>query len=75
MMRAMLFAGIMLVELHGPDGQHVFVNPPEVTSLREPRGVNSGHWAPGTRCLLVMADGKFITVAEPCDEVRQKLER
>jgi hypothetical protein len=70
----LLPAAIALIELHGPAGQRIFVNPSEVTSIREPHGIDQGHWAKGTRCLVVMADGKFLTVTEACDEVRQKLE-
>lgn len=71
---AALLAQLSLVELHGIGGQVIYINPPEVTSVREPRGLDSGHWVAGIRCLLLMADGKFITVTEPCTEVRHKLE-
>ena len=65
---------VALVQLTGPDSQRIDVNPAEVTSVREPRGVDAGHWAKGTRCLVVMASGKFIAVAEDCASVRQRLE-
>jgi hypothetical protein len=65
---------ITLVQLTGPDGkQRIDINPTEVTSIREPHGVDQGHWAKGTNCLVVMADGKFITVSEDCATVRQRL--
>ena len=74
-MRTLVLAGLALVELHGPQGQRILVNPPEITSVREPRGLDSGHWARGTKCLLLMADGRIITVVDDCDTVREKLER
>jgi hypothetical protein len=65
--------GIVLVELQGPAGQHIYVNPQEVASVREPRGVDTGHWAKGVKCLVVMANGRFLTVVETCEQVRQIL--
>jgi hypothetical protein len=65
---------LALVQLTGPDGkQRVDINPSEVTSIREPQGVDKGHWAKGTNCLVVMADGKFITTSEECAVVRRRL--
>lgn len=64
---------IALVQFTGPGGQRVDVNPAEVTSVREPRAVNKQHLAAETNCVLFMADGGFIAVAEQCDTVRQKL--
>jgi hypothetical protein len=73
-MRAMLFAGLVLVELHGPQNQLILVNPSGVTAIREPRVGSQGHFAVGTHCLLVMANGDLISTREHCDEVRTKLE-
>lgn len=63
----------MLVQIMGTDGQIVWVNPSQVISIREPRGVNQGHWARGTKCLVLTVDGKFFTTIEPCEQVRVKL--
>lgn len=62
-----------LVELHGPTGQRLELNPAEVSSLREPIDIK-GHWARGTHCIVVMANGGFIAVTEDCDTVKQKLQ-
>lgn len=78
---ALVFAGFLapseaqlsFVELHGPDRQIIFVNPQEVTSIREPRNY-PGHFAKGTRCLLFVSNGNFIAVTDPCDFVRTRLE-
>jgi hypothetical protein len=61
-----------LVELSGPGGQRIFVSPSQIISVRQPR--SDQHFAPGTRCLVGTTDGKYLTVVEPCDEVRQKLQ-
>lgn len=62
-----------LVELHGPDDQRVFVNPDQIISIREPRGMEQGHFARGTRCLVTTADGKYLTVREKCTELREMI--
>ena len=61
---------VTLIRLTGPAGQRIDINPADVTSIREPRGVDRGHWVAGTRCLVVMVNGKFIAVTEDCDTVR-----
>ena len=66
---------VVLVELHGPEGQRFFVNPAEITSVREPVGKDKLHFAPGMRCIIVMTNGKFIPTRETCDEVRAAVAR
>ena len=61
---------VVLIRLTGPDGQRIDINALDVTSIREPRGIDRGHWVVGTRCLVVMLNGKFIAVHEDCDTVR-----
>ena len=64
----------MLIELQGVGGQKVYVNPDSVINIREPHGINSGHWPAGTRCLVFTSDGKYIATVEPCETIRKKLE-
>jgi hypothetical protein len=64
---------ILLIALQGTDGQVVWVNPSQVISIREPRGISQGHWAQGTKCLVLTVDGKFFTTVESCEQVRVKL--
>lgn len=63
----------LLVAIMGTDNQVVWVNPQQVISIREPRGINQGHWAQGTKCLVLTVDGKFFTTIEPCEQIRKKL--
>ena len=63
-----------LVELQGIGGQRIFVNPDLVINIREPHGANSGHFPPGTRCMVFTSDGKYISTIESCDSIRKKLE-
>jgi len=62
------------IELHGPDGQIIYVNPHQIISIREPRGTDRGHWAPNTKCLVMTVDGKFLTTTDSCSDVRGKVE-
>jgi len=63
---------LALIELHGPTGQLLEINPAAVSSVRQPIDV-SGHWAKGTRCILVMTNGGYISVSEDCPTVVDKL--
>jgi hypothetical protein len=67
-------AALVFVELHGPSGHPIEVNPAEVSSLREPMDIPSGHWTKGTRCIVVMTNRMFYGVAEDCTTVERMLE-
>jgi hypothetical protein len=71
----LLLAEVALIELHGPGGQRIYVNPTEVTSIRAPRGVDRGHFARGTRCLIYLTSQNFLTVTDSCETVRALLEQ
>jgi hypothetical protein len=69
-----MLVAILLVQLTGPDGkQRIDINPAEVTSIREPSASAEGHFARGTKCIVVMTSGKFVAVHESCTKVRKKL--
>lgn len=70
----LLVLALNLVVLSGPEGQIVRINPSQVVSVREPRNTAEGHFNKDVRCLIHMADGKFVAVTETCDIVRQLLE-
>ena len=71
LMLCTLLAGyIELVALHGPDGQVLYANVAEITSIRAPTGNREQHFARGTRCVVFLADGTFLSTRESCDEVR-----
>lgn len=62
-----------LVRLSGPDGQEIIVNKDQVVTVRTPRNIE-GHFHKDVKCIIHLADGKFVAVVEPCDIVRQLLE-
>jgi hypothetical protein len=61
-----------LVTLHDPGGHVVEVNPTSITSLREEHD-GGKHFPKHAKCLINLADGKFIAVVETCEEVRSKI--
>jgi hypothetical protein len=63
-----------LIQLHGPNGQAIDINPHAVSSLRDSSVVSEGHLAKGTKCLLFMSNGKTIGVSESCEEVKPMVE-
>lgn len=72
LMLCILPAGsIDLVELHGPQGQRFYVNPQQITTVREPLRTDMGYFGTGARCVIVMTNGKFVAVRDDCDTVRR----
>jgi hypothetical protein len=55
-----------LIELKGPEGQAIYVNTHEITSIREPRSMNKTHFAKGTNCVVMMTGGTFVAVLDRC---------
>ena len=67
--------GIELAELHAPNGQRLFVQPSQIVSIREPAEVAKRQFGPGTKCVVVVANGQFYAVRESCDTVTRMVER
>lgn len=69
-------AAVELIELHGPEGQRAYVNTLSIASLREPSDTDlRTHFARGTHCVVVLMSGRFMAVAESCNEVRTLMVR
>jgi len=66
---------LKLVEVHAPNGQIIYVNPREVTSIREPLAANRRYLAKGVNCVMFIVNGNFIGTIETCPEIRKALER
>lgn len=68
----MLEVTSILVLLHGPDGHEILINPALVTSMHASRdGDKNEHVSEAVRCLINTADGKFASVVETCETVRE----
>ena len=64
----------LLLQLHGPNGQIIDINPHEVSSLREPQRGADDHFAKGVRCLIKMSNGAVNAVIEDCNTIRIMIE-
>jgi len=72
-MNQLSIVAIALVELHGLSGQKIDINPAEVVSVRKPRVTDQGYISKNVRCLITLADGKFVSIVDECDVVERKL--
>lgn len=69
-----LLAAIELLELHGADKQTVYINPAEVSSLRQPTSTDLQHYFPKhVNCVVVTTNGKFYATIEGCRHIRDML--
>ena len=68
----LLAAAVYFILLHGPDEQDIQLNVNEISSVREPRSVES-HWKDEVHCVVFMTNGKFLGVVEDCAQVIQKI--
>jgi len=68
----------ILIKVTAPDGAPVHINPQYITKLYPTkeamdRGPNQ-MVVKGARCVITMADNKFIAVTEPCDYILNMIE-
>lgn len=65
-----------LVLLHGPQKHDLYVNPSAVTTMRAAvPGEKNKHITDAAECVLNTSDGKFISVVETCETVRELFEK
>jgi len=64
-----------LVVLHTVDGREITVNPAQITTMREAHDASDPNRAftKQVRCMINTADGKFVTVVEECEAIREML--
>jgi nitrous oxidase accessory protein NosD len=67
----MIELALALIQLLGPDGQIIEINPESVVTVRTPRGTD--HFAKDIHCIVFTADGKNIAVVQTCDQVKELL--
>jgi hypothetical protein len=66
----MIILAATLFLVHTVDGRNVYVNPNSVITLTVPGKLVTEK----ATCLMLLDDGKFLTVKETCDEVRKLME-
>jgi hypothetical protein len=71
-----LASGLYLMVLHRGDGGEVIVNPAQIVTLHAPTpGSSTARLFTGAvRCAIGLSDGKWLSVVEPCETIRQRLE-
>lgn len=69
----MIEALVELIILHGPSGVEVAINPAMITSLRASGPEREGFFTEGVECMINLADGKFVTVRESCNDIRRRM--
>lgn len=71
---SLLLCRVELLELHGADGQTYYVNPHEISSLRQPTNADlHRYFACNVHCIVVTTNGKFLAAAESCNAIRDRL--
>jgi hypothetical protein len=74
----MLLAAVVLklVVFHSVEGREIAVDPYHVTAIQAPKraGEPGKLFVDTVHCIIALTDGKYVTVAEGCEEVKQKLE-
>jgi hypothetical protein len=65
-----------LILLHGPEETQILINPLQITRLQRarPPGHHKKLLTVEATCIVHFADGKYLSVREPCDEVRKMIE-
>lgn len=69
-----LLVALYFIRLTGPDDISIDVNPAQIVTVREPRGQDRIVHK-DAKCLVFLADSKFIAVKETCDRVRELIEQ
>jgi len=69
-----MFLMLVMIILHSGSGVEIGINPSQVTNMRNPEPGNK-MFTPDVKCMINMSDGKFVTVRETCDEVKQIMDQ
>ena len=63
---------LVFVLLHGPNGHEIILNSRQVTSMHAARPDKPNELVTeSVRCVVNTTDGKFVSVIETCDFVRE----
>jgi len=76
--KGLVLVGTLLISVTAPDGAKLHINPNFITKLyptREAQDKGPNQMVvTGARCVITMADGKFVSVKEPCDYILNLIE-
>ena len=70
-------AAVVMLVLHSVDGLQIDVNPKKITAMHETKPPNDPNreLTKEVRCAISLEDGKYVTVVETCDQVREMIEQ
>lgn len=66
---------LVLIQLHTVDGRIVHINPAQITELAQPRPDKTPNkqFHDAVECVIKLADGSYVSVAESCAEVASRV--
>lgn len=75
-MNALLLAALELITVHMVDGRVIQINPAQITRMATAKEfIPNKRLADSVNCVISFTDGKFLSVAETCDEVKALMGR
>lgn len=64
------------IAVHTIDGREVLINRQAIVTIGGPRSTTEQQLlSDKATCLVTLIDGKFVTIVESCDAIRQRLEK
>jgi len=76
--KGLILAGTLMITVTAPDGAKLHINPQFITKMyptREAQDKGPNQMVvTGARCVITMADSKFVSVKEPCDYILNLIE-
>jgi hypothetical protein len=69
-----LVIAMQLVQLTGPNGQVIYINPVDVVTIRQPT-VGADHFHTAVKCVIFTVDGRWLGVVESCADVERLIEK
>jgi hypothetical protein len=63
---------LALLQLHAPDGHPLWLNPRGILEFHDARVTHKKHFAPGTKCMISMKDGRTVATGDSCEDVIRK---
>ena len=68
----LLLVSVVMIQLTGPNGNRIDVNPHDIVTIREPQV--PGFFDAKVKCVLFTLDNQFIGIRETCAQVRELIQ-
>jgi hypothetical protein len=66
---------MVLIILHAVDGHEITINPEQITAMRPSNPTKPNEYlVDGVNCMINQTDGRYVSVAETCEQVRAIIE-